>query len=79
MLKPRNYISFSSFIDEKRWFTQIDLELDVIYITSDDTKVWEGSIAEFKMLEKIKAKEFDKVYASLLDMAEELIALLSKK
>ena len=77
--KPKNYISFSSFVEEKRWFTQVDLESQIIYITSDTDKVYTGTIDEFKNLVIIKANETDVVYESLLSMAEELIDILSRK
>ena len=72
MKKPREYISFSSYIEDKRYFTQVDLKGKVIFITSEGEKVWVGTIDEFKNLEKIKANKADRVYKSLLDMAEEL-------
>lgn len=78
MKKPRDYISFSSYLEDKRYFTQIDLKGETIFVTSEGEKVWVGTIDEFKSLEKIKAKNADKVYKSLLDMAEELIDILSK-
>ena len=76
--KPKDYISFSSFIEGKRWFTQVDLQGNMIHITSDVDKVYSGTIDEFKNLVNLKAKQTDRVYESLLDMAEELINLLSK-
>ena len=77
MKKPREYISFSSYIEDKMYFTQVDLKGKVIFITSEGEKVWVGTIDEFKNLEKIKANKADRVYKSLLDMAEELIDILS--
>jgi len=78
MEKLRNFISFSSYIEDKKYYTAIDLVLNLIKVHEDGELVYEGTIEGFKELEKIKAKNTDKVYSDLLRMANELIDILTK-
>jgi len=81
LIKSRERTSFTSIIEDQKWFTQICLVNDLIYITTGKNyaPVWSGTVAEFKELGVIKAKEFDKVYQSILNMAEMLINTLKRK
>lgn len=79
MKKPRKYISFSTFLLDAEWYTQIDLIAETMKVSKDGATVFKGSLAEFKELEKIKANEIDLVYKNILDMSEELVEILTKK
>lgn len=71
-------MSFSSFLEGANWHTQINFLEDTIQIRREKDLLFEGSIDEFKALEKLKANNTDRIYSSILTMAEELIHLLSK-
>ena len=79
MKKPRQYISFTSFLTDVYWFTQIDLIAETMQVSKDGILIFKGSMEEFKKLEKLKASETDIVYTSILDMSEELTNILTKK
>ena len=80
MDRLRDTISFSSYTEEQYWHTYIDLKLETISVTSEKQgNVFEGSIADFKALEEIKANHTDKIYADILRMSEDLITMLTKK
>lgn len=79
MDRPKGYVSFSSFIEEERYFTQVDMITEVIKVSKKDEVIFNGSIKEFKELEKVKANNTDKVYSSILTMAESLMDILTKK
>jgi hypothetical protein len=80
MERPRNTISFSSYIEEQYWRTYIDLNLEKISISNTNQgSIFHGSIVDFKELEKIKSKHADKIYESILRMSEDLMKILTKK
>ncbi len=74
----KEYIKFSSYIDDAYYYTQIDLKRELINVHKEKKLIYTGSIKEFKSLEKIKASNTYRVYESLLAMSEELISILSK-
>lgn len=73
-----SYIKFSSFLDEKHYFTQIDLTLDRINISREGVLMESCSIADFK--EKVNNDNTlsNRVYESILSNAEQLIEILSR-
>ena len=80
MKKLRDTISFSSYTGEQYWYTYIDLKLEHISVTNEKQgAVFNGTIDEFKALEKIKSKHADKIYVDILRMSEELMKMLTKK
>jgi len=76
--KPRNYISFSSFLEDERIFTQVDLNLQKVHITKGEKVFFSGTIEEFKKLEKMDTR-FTSIYTDLLDMIEYLSEVLTKE
>jgi len=83
--KNRDHISFSSVIEGKKLHTFIDLKeenMTIRELATDEVKekiLFFGTVAEFKKLELIKEGRFnDRIYSSILDQSERLIAMLTK-
>ena len=75
----KNYIKFSSYLEDAMYFTQIDLETSKIQISEDGHVVVSDSLAEFKKAVALEQTIESRLYADILDMAEKLIEMLSEE
>ena len=76
----KHTVGITTKIDNAEVYTFIDLQNNKIIIKREGTIVFEGTPIEFKTrLNSVKA-DFDKaIYSDTLELAEELIELLSSK
>lgn len=78
--QEKRLIKFSTVVDDKRYFTQIDPETDQMIIKDwEDNVLFDDTLVQFKEFVAEDFGEAPKHYQSILNLGEYLVDALSKK
>ncbi len=76
--KINNYIKFSSYLNDKTYYTIIDLEREHVNIQENGITVFDNTIKSFKKTVANGGWLHNKVYQEILNNGEKLMEIMTK-